>query len=62
MVQKRIPTYLPRVFTHSFIPVQKENIPKQEDIAKWPYLKDVSLPQIDAEVGLLIGTNVPKAM
>ena len=53
---------LPRVFTHSFIPVQKENIPKQEDIARWPYLKDVSLPQINAEVGLLIGTNVPKAM
>ena len=53
---------LPKVFTHGFIPVQKDNIPKQEDIAKWSYLKDVSLPHIDAEVGLLIGTNVPKAM
>lgn len=28
---------------------------------KWPYLKTVHLPEIEAGIELLIGTNVPKA-
>lgn len=53
---------LPKVFTHSHIPVKKDNIPQQEDIAQWQYLKDVRLPHITAKVGMLIGANVPKAI
>ena len=53
---------LPKVFTHSSIPVQKENIPIQQHLQKWPYLHEVTLPRIDADVGLLIGANNPKAM
>lgn len=53
---------LSKVFTHSNIPVQKENIPSQEQLQKWPYLSEVILPHIDADVGLLIGANNPKAM
>ena len=34
---------LAKVFTHSHIPVKMENIPQQEDIAHWPYLKEVRL-------------------
>lgn len=52
---------LPKAFPHSHIPVKKENIPRQEDIAQWQYLKEVRLPCIKAEVGMLIGANVPKA-
>ena len=33
----------------------------QEDIQKWPYLHNVRLPHIDAEIGLLIGNNVHEA-
>ncbi len=33
-----------------------------KDIRKWPYLQDVDMPTINAEVGLLIGINVPKLM
>lgn len=51
-----------KVFTHSSIPVQNENIPKQEDIRKWPYLSKVSIPNIDANIDLLIGANNSKAM
>lgn len=53
---------LPKVFTHSYIPVKKDNIPRQEDIAQWQYLKEVHLPRIQADVGMLIGANVPKAI
>ncbi len=53
---------LPKVFTHCSIPVQNENIPKQVDISKWPYLREVSIPSINANVDLLIGANNPKTM
>lgn len=53
---------LPKVFTHSHIPVKKDNIPQQEDIAQWQHLKDVRLSHNTAEVGMLIGANVPKAI
>lgn len=48
---------LPEVLTQSSIPVDKENIPSQEDLRKLPYLTT-----IEADVRLLIGFNVPKAM
>lgn len=47
---------LPRVYTQKSIPVRKENIP-HNDTEKWPYLSEVHLPTIDAEIGLLIGTR-----
>lgn len=53
---------LSEVFSQKNIPVTKDNIPRQEDVDSWPHLKEVKLPTIQAEVGLLIGTNVPKAM
>lgn len=53
---------LSKVFTHSNIPVQKENIPSQQHLHKWAHLSDISLPHIDAGVGLLIGANNPKVM
>ncbi|XP_034074694.1 uncharacterized protein LOC117547890 [Gymnodraco acuticeps] len=53
---------LPPVYSQKKIPVRKANIPSQEDVGQWEYLKEVNIPQIDAEVGLLIGCNVPKAL
>ncbi|XP_028312818.1 uncharacterized protein LOC114469473 isoform X2 [Gouania willdenowi] len=53
---------LPEVYAQDNIPVTKDNIPHQEDIISWPHLKEVKLPTIEAEIGLLIGANVPKAM
>ncbi|KAL0153188.1 hypothetical protein M9458_051515 [Cirrhinus mrigala] len=53
---------LPKVYTQKRIPVRNENIPSQRHIEKWPYLSKVHLPTIDAEIGLLMGTNIPKAL
>ncbi len=53
---------LPTVLTQRHLPVKDGNIPRQEDIEKWPYLYDVRLPHIEAAVGLLIGVNAHKAM
>lgn len=39
-----------------------ENIPKMEDIKRWPYLKVVDLTLINADIGLLIGVDAPKAI
>ncbi|XP_016523109.1 uncharacterized protein LOC107835283, partial [Poecilia formosa] len=53
---------LSEVYSQKEIPVTKDNIPRQEDIDGWPHLKEVKIPTIQAEVGLLIGANVPKVM
>lgn len=53
---------LSEVYSQKTIPVSKENIPRQEDVNSWPHLKEVKLPVIQANIGLLIGANVPKAM
>ena len=54
--------HLPEVFTQSRIPVSHENIVAQKDLQKWPYLKDVQLAAIKADIGLLIGANAPWAL
>lgn len=53
---------LPKIFTQGSMPVHRGNIPHQRGFQKWPHLKCVHLPEIDAEVELLIGTNVPRAL
>lgn len=51
---------LPQTFTQPSIPVKKENIPMQKNVEQ-PYLHDVRIAQIAAEVGLLIGADAYKA-
>lgn len=53
---------LTEVFAQKVIPVSKENIPTQEDVDKWPHLQGVRIPSINTDVGLLIGTDVAKAL
>lgn len=53
---------LSEVYAQKTIPVTKDNIPHQEDAGSLPYLKEVKLPTIQAEVGLLIGANFPQPM
>lgn len=54
---------LPEVYTHTDIPVTRDNIPAEKDLERWPYLlKEVRLPQIDADVEILIGSNAHSAM
>ncbi|KAK2920524.1 hypothetical protein Q8A73_000009 [Channa argus] len=53
---------LKEVFSQKAIPVSRNNIPRQEDMDKWPHLKGVQVPLIDAAIGLLIGTDAAKMM
>ena len=53
---------LPEVLTQNKMPVTTSNIVTQEELQKWPYLSDVQIPCIHANVDLLIGTNAPKVL
>ncbi|KAL9989490.1 hypothetical protein ACROYT_G004049 [Oculina patagonica] len=53
---------LPLVYSRSSLPIPSEAIAKQEDVDRWPYLKGVQIAHIDAEIGLLIGSDVPEAL
>jgi hypothetical protein len=55
---------LPDVYTQDKMPVSLEDAVTTSDITQWPYLHHVKLPDFRKEakeVGLLIGSNVPKA-
>lgn len=47
---------------YTLIPVTKESIPLQDLIRHWSYLNEVTLNSIDADVGLIIRGNAPKAL
>lgn len=51
---------LPDVFTQKEMPITTDNIPTKQDLARWLYLKKVSIPIIDSRVELLIGINASK--
>ena len=53
---------LPLVFSTPKLPVASESVPHQEDVDRWPHLKGVTVAEINADVGLLIGHDVPKAL
>lgn len=53
---------LPTTYMEDEIPVKKENISTSKDLEQWPYLKEVKLNPINADIGLLIGSNVPVAL
>ena len=43
------------------MPVHKGNIPHQNE-NQWHHLKNIHLPELDCEIELLIGSDVPKAL
>ena len=57
---------LPRTYTRKEIPASKEEIPRPEWIRNWSHLHrivdDVPVFLSDVEIGLLIGSNCPKAI
>ena len=53
---------LPVLYTRTEILVTKDDIPTQEDADLWPHLNGVYLPNVSAEIGLLIASDVPEAL
>ena len=54
--------HLPVVFSLDKIPASRDEVCHMDDLTDWPYLHDVVPDSIDADVGLLIGVNVPAAL
>ena len=52
---------LPSVYTKHKMPISQQHIPTQSDMDQWEHMKDVDIQKINADVGLLIGNNVPDA-
>ena len=52
----------PRVCETPKLPIASESIPSQDDVDRWPHLKGIHVTEIEANVGLLIGHDVPKAL
>ncbi|XP_050417786.2 uncharacterized protein LOC126831152, partial [Patella vulgata] len=52
---------LPTIYTKDCIPVSHDHIPTTNDLSKWPHLSGIDIPVLNAEIGLLIGNNVPNA-
>ena len=53
---------LPMVYSRPSLPVSTAAIGTQEDVNRWPHLKGIDVPRIEAAIGLLIGSDVPQAM
>ena len=53
---------LSNAFSRVKLPVTVDDIPLQSDVERWFYLKDINLPCIDADIELLIGSDVPKLL
>ena len=53
---------LPEVYSRPNLPIPAEAIATQQDVNRWPHLKGVKIPKIEAEIGLLIGSDVPLAL
>ncbi|XP_028395694.1 uncharacterized protein LOC114519723 [Dendronephthya gigantea] len=53
---------LSNVFSRPRLPVSKDCIANQGDVKRWPHLTGIKIEEIDAEVGLLIGSDVPEVL
>eukprot|EP00794_Sanderia_malayensis_P013533 gene13533-14941_t len=53
---------LPLVFSTLRLPVTTENRANNLDLCNFPHLQEINLADIDADIGLLIGSNVPRAL
>ena len=51
--------HLPVVFSLDSIPASRDEISRAEDLSDWSHLQEVVRVDINAEVGILIGVNVP---
>ena len=53
---------LPMVYSRPSFPVSTNAIGTQEDVNRWPHLKGITVPNIEAEIGLLIGSDAPQVL
>ena len=65
-LDRRVQVELPKAYARESIPSRRDQIPTPEVADKWPHLQKIrdKIPpyEKDAEIGLLIGCNCPKAI
>ena len=49
---------LPMVYSRPSLPISTNAIGTQEDVDCWPHLRGITVPNIEEEIGLLIGSDV----
>ena len=50
------------VYSRPSLPVSTDTTGTQEDVSRWPHLNGVTIPSINAEIGLLIASHVPEVL
>ncbi|XP_068237238.1 uncharacterized protein [Palaemon carinicauda] len=50
---------LPPVLSAPRIPIDECDVVMSRDLERWPHLREIYIPEVEAEVGLLIGNNAP---
>ena len=53
---------LPIVYSRPSLPISTNAFGTQEDVDRWPQLKGITVPNIEEENGLLIGSDVPQVL
>jgi len=63
---RQVTLQLPKVFSREVIPAKREQILRPESALQWPHLKKIATLitryQSDIEVGILIGSDCPRAI
>ena len=50
------------VFSTRQLPVTTANRADRKEMSQWPHLQEIDIRDVDADVGLLIGSDVPRAL
>jgi hypothetical protein len=53
---------LPTTFSRKTLPVTRSDLVTKDELKHWAYLADVPFCHVEANVGLMIGANVPQAI
>ena len=53
---------LPKVYTQESMPVDTSSIPTNDDLSRFPFLREVNILTIKANLELLISSNDPNAL
>ena len=53
---------LPKFFSKVSLAISRDSVPNQHHVNRWPHLRGLKILGIDAEVGLLIGSDVPEVL
>lgn len=64
--KRQITLHLPKAFSREIIPAKRSHIPRPESALQWPHLekiaKQIAPYQKDVEIGILIGSDCPRAI